>query len=186
MAVRHFHQHLPVRIFLQEGGRGSGICCRTSAKLKGLMTAKNAAIGAGGTATGLGISALLEMGEITPQQPPPGAQVPTPSHAPTTRPKASGGGRGVHVCPPDRSRRGAASGMRIQFGGLQQLDEESQMPEEVLQGAEVRNPATEMDQFFPDGQMNVRDAMSFTGKQQLDPKKKSLIQAILGGLGKAF
>lgn len=132
----------------------------------------------GGGAAGYGLS-QLGGGEESPAGLPPGAELLMPSHA-STRPARPSGARPRRPGMP--SLPGVSDGLPEGLGEMfaAPTDEESRMPEQELSG---RNPAMGMDTFFPDGQMNsVRDALGFTGNQQMAPRKKNFLQAILGKL----
>lgn len=143
---------------------------------------------AGAGAVGYGMSQMGDdSGEAdTTGIPPEARKLMAISHAqggPQKAGPASGGGRKRLGLPPlPGIQTGVPRGLGESFGTPS--DDSLAMEEEVLQG---RNPTAGNSFFDATGGRSSQNALlGNMTEQQLDPKKKSLLQALLGGLGKVF
>ncbi len=164
-------------------GQGADEAAGLLAKLKGLMTGRNAAMAAGGTAAGLGLGALLGGEDETEQGPPLGAELLMRSNT-AGKPSTSRSGARKRSGMPQLP--GVIDGFPEELGESFDAPSEEQMeiPQELLQG---RNPTSGMSFFDATGGRSSENAMlGDVSGQRLPQKKKSLMQAILGGLGKVF
>ncbi len=135
----------------------------------------------GGGAAGYGLSQMG--GDEEPSGPPLGAELLMRSN---TAGKPSTGRSGARKRPGMPQLPGVVDGLPEELGESFDAPSEEQMeiPQELLQG---RNPTSGMSFFDATGGRSSENAMlGDVSGQRPTQKKKSLMQAILGGLGKVF